>query len=173
MGLSSMKKELIEEKVANLLYQHGYNAERDDYVDIVKLIKKDGFSVVNALLPEAEDGFLAIRPVNDEYAKIIGVNANRPIEWKRFVIAQQYACSILHYENKKIILHHEIRMRKDAEENDTDYFAAALLMPCKSFKRVFERLKNVELSKHMIYLNLAVIYGVPIKKAKLRADHFF
>ena len=97
MGLNFMEKKVIEEKVTSLLSQHGYNPKSDNYVDIVDLVKKEGFSVGNALLSDSDDGFLAIRPTESNYDKIIGVNANRSIELKRFIIAHEFAHSVLHY----------------------------------------------------------------------------
>ena len=158
-----MKKKIIEEKVVGLLSQHGYNVEQDNHVNIVDFVKEEGFSVRNTLLPDNEDGFLTIRPTDDKYDKIIGVNINRSIESKRFIIAHEFAHSVLHYESGQIFLHRENETGKDSEENDADYFAAALLMPFKSFKRIYVQLKMYDLSKRMVYLNLAMIYRVPIE----------
>lgn len=168
MGLNFMEKKVIEEKVTSLLSQYGYNPERDNYVDVVDLVKKEGFSVGNVLLADSDDGFLAIRPTKNNYEKIIGVNANRSIELKRFIIAHEFAHSVLHYESGQIFLHRENKKGKDDEENDADYFAAALLMPLQSFKRVYEQLKVAELSENIICLNLATIYRVPTESVVRR-----
>jgi len=168
MGLNFMEKKVIEEKVTRLLSQNGYNPEKDNYVDIVDLVKKEGFSVGNVLLSDSDDGFLAIRPAKNTYEKIIGVNATRSIELKRFIIAHEFAHSVLHYESGQIFLHRENKKGKDEEENDADYFAAALLMPRRSFQRVYEQLKAAELSESTIRLNLAMIYGVPAESVVRR-----
>lgn len=165
-----MEKKVIEGKVAELLYQYGYRQDKDNYVDIVDFVQKKGFSVGNALLPDSEDGFLAIQPNGNTNEKIIGVNAGRPIEFKRFIIAHEFAHSVLHYKDGQVFLHRENKKGKDDEENDADYFAAALLMPFQSFKRVYEQLKVAELSDKTICLNLAVTYGVPCESVARRIE---
>ncbi len=159
-----MEKKAIEEKVTALLSQYSYDQDRDDYIDIIDFVKKQGFSVGNALLSESEDGFLAIRPssiIKGNSDKIIGVNVNRSLELKRFIIAHEFAHSVLHYGSGQVFLHRENKKGKGEEENDADYFAAALLMPRDSFKRVYQRLKAENLPENMIYLKLAAIYKVP------------
>lgn len=171
MELNYMEKKNIEEKITDLLSQYGYNLISDDHIDIVNFVKKNGFSVGNALLPDSEDGFLAIRPdskAKDNVEKIIGVNVNRSLELKRFIVAHEFAHSVLHYRDEQIFLHRENKKGKDGEENDADYFAAALLMPQKSFKRTYQQYKNEGLSDNLIYLKLAAIYKTPLESVLRR-----
>lgn len=171
MELNYMEKKTIKEKATTLLSQYGYNPISDDYVDIVDFVKKLGFSVGNASLPDSEDGFLAIRPspnVKDKIDKVIGVNVNRSLELKRFIIAHEFAHSVLHYQKGQIFLHRENKKGKDEEENDADYFAAALLMPQKSFNRIYQKYRADGLAENVIYLNLALIYKVPLESVLRR-----
>lgn len=171
MELDYMEKKTIEEKVTTLLSQYGYNPISDDYVDIVDFVKKSGFSVGNALLPDSEDGFLAIRPsskVKGNVDKTIGVNVNRLLELKRFIIAHEFAHSVLHYKDGQIFLHRENKKGKDGEENDADYFAAALLMPQESFKRTYQQYKDEKLAENVIYLKLAAVYKAPLESVLRR-----
>ena len=170
MGLNYMEKNLIEEQVARLLSDYGYNQDIDTYIDIVDFTQKYGFSVGNAFLPDREDGFLAIRPIprTKKSEKTIGVNVNRPLDFKRFIIAHEFAHSILHYKTGEIFLHRENKKGKDNEENDADYFAAALLMPAKSFSRTYQQYKSEKMSENEIYLKLSEIYKAPLESVLRR-----
>jgi len=124
-----MEKNKIETQVTTLLKEYGYLFDKDDYVDIVDFVQHFGFIVGNAQLCDGEDGFLAIQASNmakDEADisndKIIGVNSKRSLDWKRFIIAHEFAHSVLHYKTGEIYLHRENKKGKDDEENDADYF---------------------------------------------------
>ena len=165
----------IETQVTSLLREYGYVFEKDDYVDIVDFVQNRGFIVGNAQLDDTDDGFLAIQSssmakngthiAND---KIIGVNSKRSLAWKRFIIAHEFAHSVLHYQAGEIYLHRENKKGKDEEENAADYFAAALLMPKESFMRLYEKLKNEGLNQTAICLQLASIYKVPFDSVSRR-----
>lgn len=170
-----MEKKQIETQVAALLQEYGYNSDKDDYVNIVDFVQHLGFIVGNAKLADDEDGFLAIQTSDmAKYGdgisndKIIGVNAKRSLDWKRFIIAHEFAHSILHYKTGEIYLHRENKKGKDAEENDADYFAAALLMPEESFRRLHDKFKNDGLSDTALYLQLASIFKVPFDSVPRR-----
>ncbi|MDO4293957.1 MAG: ImmA/IrrE family metallo-endopeptidase [Eubacteriales bacterium] len=169
-----MEKQQIETQVDILLEGYGYNPDKDDYVNIVDFVQHLGFIVGNAKLDDSEDGFLAIQTsdmakdrdgMND---KIIGVNAKRSLDWKRFIIAHEFAHSVLHYEAGKIYLHRERKKGKDDKENDADYFAAALLMPRKSFKRLYDKFKQDGFNDTAISLQLASIFKVPFDSVQRR-----
>lgn len=180
MRLSDMEKKQIETQVATLLTEYGYNFDKDDYVNIVDFVQHLGFVVGNAKLDDSEDGFLAIQTsdmakdgdgtCND---KIIGVNAKRSLDWKRFIIAHEFAHSVLHYKTGEIYLHRENKKGKDAEENDADFFAAALLMPKESFKRLYAKFKSDGLNDTAIYLQLASIFKVPFDSVPRRISEVF
>lgn len=172
MELSFMKKREIEARVTDLLTQYGYVSERDTYLDVVDFAQKRGFVVGNAELPEGEDGFLAIQPgtFKKDGTKIIGVNVNRSLEWKRFIIAHELAHSVLHYREGEIYLHRESRKGKNSDENDADYFAAALLMPEGSFSRMHRSLNDGSRDRSTICSELSKIYRVPFESASRRID---
>lgn len=174
MELSLMEKQAIEQKVSTLLAQYEYSSENDTELDIVSFVHKHNFVVGNADLPNNEDGFLAIQPRNAEEGatadKIIGVNAKRPLELKRFIIAHEFAHWVLHYQKGKAFLHRENVKGKDDKENDADYFAAALLMPQNSFKRVYSELESQGLSRSVICSQLASIFKVPLESVLRRID---
>lgn len=169
-----MKKVEIEKIVSGLLRQYGYNEEEDDYLDIVTFTKSLGFNVGNAKLDE-EDGFIAIRPSSTKRKdnlgdKVIAVNRDREFEWKRFIIAHEFAHSVLHYKVGSLYLHRENKKGKNETENEADYFAAALLMPQKSFSRKCRQLKKEGLSGNALSMQLAAIYKVPLESASRRIE---
>lgn len=176
-----MDKNQIETQATALLTGYGYRPDRDDYVNIVGFVRHFGFVVGNAKLDDTEDGFLAIQTSamakdgNDGMSndKIIGVNAKRSLEWKRFIIAHEFAHSVLHYKTGEVYLHRENKKGKAQEENDADYFAAALLMPKESFKRLFDLLDKAGLNKTAICLQLATIFKVPLDSVSRRIDEVF
>lgn len=164
MELSFMEKQEIERRVKTFLEEYGYSFEEDTYVDIVDLVQKQGFIVGNAELGDTEDGFLAIRPDSQNRLpplKMIGANVDRSLEWKRFIVAHEFAHSDLHYTEGQLYLHRDNKKGKTSQENDADYFAAALLMPQASFKRVYDQLKNEGLEKKELCQKLAEIFKVP------------
>lgn len=176
MGLSFMEKAKIENIVGELLAQNGYSFGEDTSVDIVELARKLGFVVGIAELPDNEDGFLAIQPLDPEKrdgeggGKIIGVNVSRPIDLKRFIIAHEFAHWALHYQEGKVFLHRENKKGKSIEENDADYFAAALLMPRASFSRVYSQLKEKGLNDVVICAQLAATFKTPLESVTRRIE---
>lgn len=180
MGLNYMEKNQIETQVATLLEGYGYDPKKDDYVNIVDFVQHFGFVVGNAQLDDSEDGFLAIQTSdmakdgegmsND---KIIGVNAKRSLDWKRFIIAHEFAHFVLHYKTGEIYLHRENKKGKDHEENDADYFAAALLMPKESFKRLYGKFKSDGFNDIVICSQLVSIFKVPFDSVTRRISEVF
>jgi len=173
MELTVMERQEIEKQVSTLLETDGYNFERDSDVDVVSMSRGLGFLVGNADLSDDEDGFLMIQPKSDttsEGLRVIGVNAKRSLEYKRFVIAHELGHSILHYKEGRIYLHREKRKGKDADENDADYFAAALLMPRASFSRIYRQLQEKGSNRNAICLQLASIFKVPQESVVRRIE---
>lgn len=171
--VNDMKKSEIEKLVSGLLKQYGYNEKEDDYLDIVTFTRSLGFNVGNAKLDANEDGFIMIRPSSAEREddlgdKVIAVNRDRTFDWKRFIIAHEFAHSVLHYKVGDLYLHRENKKGKNETENDADYFAAALLMPRISFSRKCEELKKTGLSGNALSMQLASTYKVPLESASRR-----
>lgn len=162
MELSIMQKNDIDKQVSILLHKQGYNSTQQDYVDIVNFAQNLGFIIGQATLPDNEDGFLLIRPQDKKDSQIIAVNKHRSLEWKRFIIAHEVAHFILHYNVGTAYIHRENVKGKDERENDADYFAAALLMPNDSFKRVHNKLVKDGLKDNALYIQLASVFKVPL-----------
>ena len=173
MGLTIMEKEKIEQQVTTLLNQYGYSMENDTYVDVVDFTKKLGFIVGTVDLGDSEDGFIIIQPsktsnISSRHDRIIGVNSKLSLEAKRFVIAHEFAHSVLHYKPGGVYLHRENIKGKNADENDADYFAAALLMPRKAFQKKYEELMGNGLNENAACMQLASTFGVPLESASRR-----
>lgn len=175
MDLSFEVKQAIEQQVKVLLKNYGYSEGRDSCLDIVDFVQTHGFVVGNAELDDNEDGFLAIQPMespkntgNVPYGKVIGVNSKRTLNWKRFIIAHEFAHSVLHYEDGNIYLHRENKKGKGDEENKADYFAAALLMPKDSFKRMYDMFYTDGLNIDEICKRLCLLYKVPLDSVSRR-----
>lgn len=165
-----MEKSDIEKNAEIMLERYGYSQSSDNYLDIVDFVRKLGFSVGNAELEENDDGFLIVQPngidgLND---RIIGVNSKRSYEFKRFIIAHEFAHFILHYSGGSAYLHRENKKGKNEEENEADFFAATLLMPKESFLREYNNLKESGLENNAIGVQLASIYKVPLESALRR-----
>lgn len=177
MELNKLEKQKIENLVKPLLEQYGYSFKYDTYVDIVSFVRNLGFVVGTSKLPPNEDGFIIIQPdklvdesKNINSDKIIGVNSDASFDWKRFVIAHEFAHSILHYKEGTVYLHRENKKGKSEEENDADYFAAALLMPKESFKREYDKLESSGLNRNAICYMLSSIFQTPFDSVSRRID---
>lgn len=183
MEWTDMNKEKmreIEAKVSNLLEQFHYHEDVDSYLDIVKFAQSRGFTVGNAALPEAEDGFIVIYPEGSENAggrwgrKVIGVNRDRAAAFKRFVVAHELGHEALHYDGVSLYRHREDKTGKTPEEQEreeaADYFAAALLMPLASFRRRYEELTKGGIKRGAACIRLSRDFGAPLESVLRRVD---
>ena len=140
----------LENKVDKLFGDIDFDAECEKTIDVVSIASKLGFKVANAILDDDADGFVVVDKnarsiLNINTTKLIVVNNERSIEWKRFIVAHELAHYVLHYDNDNdqgIYAHRDHRVGKNKYENDADYFAAALLMPRKVFRRRYQELKD-------------------------------
>lgn len=167
--MSEIKQEMrtrIDTDVPSFLNQFKYIDGTDSYVDIVDFVHQHGFTVVNADLGEKDDGFIAI---TSDF-KLIAVNAKRSLEWKRFIIAHEFGHYVLHPVKGKDYLYRkrENVKGKNETENAADYFAAALLMPVKSFREEYKKLKKKNLSENAICMQLSSIFKVPLESVARR-----
>ena len=156
----------IENLVNSLLKQNGYDEDKDDYVNISGFISRLGFNVGTTELNDDEEGFVVIRvkdyPRTDDLGdKVIGVNRNLSFEVKRFVIAYEYAHSVLKYKKMDYFSHRKLIKEKTKEEPDVLYFAKALLVPRFSFERTLKYLKSNGIIGNALIAQLASIYKVP------------
>ena len=157
-----MEKERIEEKAYELLSEADM---RDDVpVDVVLLAKKLGFAVGTMSSKNNMDGFLLINEkeqdiLGSKSGKVIGVNAGRSFEKKRFIVAHELGHYKLHYNGQSIFAQRDSNHGRSANENEIDYFAACLLMPADGFTAQYKKVKQE--NPENVINNLAKIYNVP------------
>ena len=103
--------------------------------------------------------------------KLIGVNSDRSLEWKRFIIAHEIGHYILHFKEEGIeglYAHRDHKRGHDDSENEVDFFAANLLMPRQRFEKKFTEMKALKLSTQDIIDELASYFIVTKRMAERR-----
>ena len=148
-------------------------------IDIIKIVKKYGFTLVNARLDENEDGLIMINKSENnilgfETNNLIGVNSSKSLPWKRFIIAHELGHYKLEYEdsnNKLQFAHRDHRKGKDERENEIDYFSASILMPKEEFINLHEYyLSNPKVNKDLLVDFLATQFQVTKKMVTRRIE---
>ncbi len=150
LGKSKENIEDISNKVVN---NYNPNPKIDiGYVDIINIAEKLGFEVMSMKLPEEEDGFIIINESSSVLSyrhinKLIGVNYNRSLAWKRFIIAHELGHYYLEYANNPndlfgMYASRESNKGRSKDENKADFFAACLLMPRVFFEKAFNDIKR-------------------------------
>lgn len=165
----------IEKSVINTLSSVQYTiSERP--VDVIDVAKRLGFVVGNAVLNEEDDGFIVVEEGRKEIMgietdKLIGVNSDRTLEWKRFIIAHEIGHYILHYKEKNLkglYAHRDHKTGHNELENEADFFAANLLMPGKSFENKYNEIKQVYKNDREIVDALSKHFIVTVKMTERR-----
>lgn len=131
----------IEEIVKSILAD--INSEKP-YVDIVSIVKREGFEVEPMEMDSETTGCLLVN--NDERAakRLIMVNTDfknpeneSDVVFKksRFITAHEYGHYKLHREDgEPIYAHRDTYHRTDPTELEADYFARSILMPLSQFQ---------------------------------------
>lgn len=140
--LSVEKMQEIEKKVQRLLPE--FDVEDSPYVDIVSIVKKDGFVVHPEEMDMDTTGYLLVNDGAKKNKRIICVNIKfknpeneRDVVFKksRFITAHEYGHFILHREEgQPLYVHRDTDRRTEPIELEADYFARAILMPLDRFK---------------------------------------
>lgn len=165
--LTKMEVKKIEQRAERVLAAFGYKDGEDLYVDAVRLSMFFGFVVDEKDMPANEDGCVSVSENQED--KSIEVNTNRSIETKRFIITHELAHYLMHYSGENhFFMHRENTKGKNLEENDADYLAACLLMPAKSFKKEFERLKGNKYTQSEIIRALQETFRTPRESIERR-----
>lgn len=160
----------IEDVVADLLVNFGYNNEKDTCLKIIAFVQNLGFNPGNSNFDESVDSMIIIRASDLERTdtfgdKIIAVNSNRSFERKRFLIAYEFACYILNHKGEKFFKHTK---RTSACEENLSYFALALLMPKTSFKQYYNKLKSNGTFGNSLIIQLSSEYQVALENVSQR-----
>lgn len=165
----------IENSVKETLKSIQYTVSENS-VDVIDVAKRLGFVVGNAILNEEDDGFIIVAENQEEILevktnKLIGVNSDRTLEWKRFIVAHEIGHYILHFKEKNMtgLYAHRDHKRGHSEiENEADFFAANLLMPRDMFKDKYNAMKKIYDNYKEIVDALSRHYIVTAKMAERR-----
>lgn len=165
-----MERKEILNKAEQLLSHSGYDSRSDTYIDVTKLAMSLGFRVGESRkLSFKYDGFMSVS--EDSSKLLIGVNYDRTIEEKRFIVAHELAHYCLHYINSNMenaIMHREHIKGKGEIENDADYFAACIIMPCGSFKSKYNDLIDNGYELSDVVDRLQIIFKAPRESVQRR-----
>lgn len=177
--LNKEKMLFIESKTQSLLKDVDF--EKSPYVDIVSLVKKDGFNVEPKDMDIDTTGCLLVN--NDEANKerIIMVNTKfknpdneEDVVFKksRFITAHEYGHFILHKEDGHLIYaHRDTDHREDDIELEADYFARSLLMPLDNFKMYYNAINEIGNGDEVFTVTvLSRLFKVTKNKVKKRVE---
>lgn len=134
---NEIDRNYIDMKLDDFLSINNINIENKE-VDIINVAKSLNFEVAMMNMPSNEDGFIYVD--SDKKIKIIVVNSNLSLHSKRFTIAHELAHFVLHSKDKKLFAHRDHKLseyKNELYENEADYFAACLLMPKQTFKKIY------------------------------------
>lgn len=180
MTLTKEKMVEIEEKVDGILQK--VDLRKTPYVDIVSLVKKDGFEVRTEEMDIETTGCLFVNNLKgnkDETSRLIVVNTmfKNPdneddvvFKKSRFITAHEYGHFILHRkEGQPIYAHRDTYHREDEEELEADYFARSILMPFAYFEVGYSFLKDFSKDdEQFICDKLSEMFRVTKNKVKKR-----
>lgn len=179
------RKFKIEKKVEDILKRNGCFKESTYPIDIVSLVKNDGFVIQTSEMDIQTTGLLIVN--DNEYVmgtrthRLIVVNKiltnenkdeNYILKKSRFITAHEYGHFILHKkENEAIYAHRDSWNSDSPKEIEADYFARSILMPHKIFRTFYEVAQETcENDENMIQYLLATIFKTTMDKTRKRIN---
>ena len=167
----------IESVVEGLLSDMDFT--NSPYVDIVSIVKKDGFKVEPTEMDIDTTGCLLVNNDEKNQTRLIMVNTDfrnpdneTDVVFKksRFITAHEYGHFILHREEgQPIYAHRDTYHRTDPFELEADYFARSILMPLEQFKLYYEILNQMGKNDEKFTIGLlSKIFKVTKNKVKKR-----
>ena len=180
--MSKIKRERmseIEKIVADLLKDNDF--EKSPYVDIVSLVKKDGFEVEPEEMDMETTGCLLVSDDKKSKKRLIVVNTNfknpeneSDVVFKksRFITAHEDGHFILHRkQDEPLYAHRDTYHRTEPIELEADYFARSILMPLDQFKIFCELLQQLGEDDDQFSIEmLSKVFKVTRNKVKKRMD---
>lgn len=169
----------IEEKTQQLLGD--YDFSKKPYVDIVSIVKKDGFEVEPVEMDIETTGYLWVDNDEKNPKRLIMVNkffknpdneTDVVFKKSRFITAHEYGHFILHREEgEPILAHRDTYHRTEPHELEADYFARSVLMPLKQFKLYYDLLNELgNNDKAFTTEMLSKVFKVTKKKINKRME---
>lgn len=179
--LNIEKSRMLEiEDITSKLLQN-VDFEKSPYVDIVSLVKKDGFEVEPNEMDIETTGCLLVNNDEKNRKRLILVNtffknpeneSDVVFKKSRFITAHEYGHFILHREEgQPIYAHRDTYHRTEPIELEADYFARSILMPLSQFKMYHEILNQMGNNDEKFTVELlSKIFKVTRNKAKKRME---
>lgn len=169
----------IEDLTQKLLIDTDFN--KSPYVDVVSLVKKDGFIVKTQTMDIDTTGCIFVNDDDKIKERVIIVNTifDNPdnetdviFKKSRFITAHEYGHFMLHKKKgKPIYAHRDSRERTIPEELEADYFARSILMPIKQFKLYCKVLNEIGTSDEKFNIEvLSQLFKVTKNKVKKRME---
>ena len=147
------KERMLEIENTTSLLLKDVNFDDSPSVDIVSIVKKDGFEVKPQSMEIDTTGLLLVNDDNPHNNRIIYVNTKfknpddeNDVVFKksRFITAHEYGHFILHREEGvPIYAHRDTYHRTEPIEVEADYFARSILMPLNPFKAYYTVAKTI------------------------------
>lgn len=135
----------IEKITKSLLNETDFH--KSPYVDIVSIVKKDGFEVKPQEMPVETTGCLFVSDDKVKKERLILVNTvfrnpegEQDVVFKksRFITAHEYGHYKLHKPvSQPLYAHRDSDKRDEPEEIEADFFARSILMPLEHFKMYY------------------------------------
>lgn len=174
------KMEYIEKRVNEILTEN--NISPSPSVDIVSLVRNDGFVVEPAKMDKDTTGRLIVDDSKIHKQRIISVNtsftnpkneSNIILKKSRFITAHEYGHFVLHNEKlgQPTYAHRDTHHRTEPIEQEADYFARSILMPSDIFKKTYLLIKSFGIKKKKERIRLlSEFFTVTIDKASKRLE---
>lgn len=168
----------IEEIVQPLLADISF--KESPCVDIVPLVRKDGFNVITRKLDINTTGYIHANGDMNDYQRLIVINTEFKnvhyeddiiLKKSRFVTAHEYGHFKLHRQDSEPFFseHRDTDNKADKKELEADYFARSLLMPVEQFKMYFKIFNELKRGDQMSVVKLlSKIFRVTTEKVKCR-----
>ncbi len=171
----------IEEITKNILDKQNIDLSENPTIDIVSIVKKEGFDVEPRQMPIETTGCLLVNDTTQNKERLIVVNKifKNPsneidivFKKSRFITAHEYGHYILHKSSDNpFYAHRDSDKRETKEELEADYFSRSLLMPLKSFNSYFDTLKSIsDNDDDFVISMLSLLFKVTKNKVNKRIE---
>ena len=151
--------------------------------DLIKLLQdEENFQIICQNMQDETTGYILIN--DNEFIpgttthKLIAVNncfendANF-LQRRRFIVAHEFAHSVLHKNDALLYAHRDVAHRNDILEKEADYFALCLLMPEELVKTVLNDNSKQEMSFEQKVDCVSEAFYVTEKKARERLKELY
>ena len=146
--------------------------------DLIKFLKEnEKFEIAMQNMPKETSGFILV----NEKSNILGIEAQKLIainsmlqketnfmQRSRFVIAHEYAHSVLHKREGIVFAHRSTAKKMSKQEQEADYFARCLLMPERLIIPMMKDNDFKQLTPNTKISYISKVFNVTPKKAKKR-----